>query len=179
MVVISAIMEESAMRHVLFPLLACSSLAYGANLDITSAPETGRKVGVGVGYSGAAGPSLYAETSRTNFVQAGLSYATSAAYAVTADYAFGYHNAISSNPSMTPFWGIGAVYLHDQDNYWTHYTPKQNDYTSYIGARIPLGINVILPRTPVQLAAELAPSLVLTPASYGYLQGGVSARVLF
>ena len=160
-------------------LIVFGGSAYGVDLVKSAAVDSGNKVGVGVSFSGVTGLSIYADTSRNHFVQAAIGFAPYGSYEATSDYAFAYRNAISTLPSVTPYWGLGAVLLHDQSDYWSRYARNEIQSTTYVGARIPLGLNFVIPKTPVQLAAELAPSLLLTPATYSYLQGGVSARVLF
>ena len=153
--------------------------AYGAEMTKSAAADTGNRVGVGVAFSGGPGVSVYADAGYQNFVQGAIGFAPLGSYAVTGDYAFGYRNAVSNLPSLTPYWGLGAVMLHDQSNQWPRYAREENTSTTYVGARMPLGLNFVIPKTPVQLGAELAPTLLLTPRTYSYLQGGVSARVLF
>ena len=160
-------------------LILCSSSALSADFVKSAAPDSGNKVGVGVSYIGSTGVSVYADTNRDNFLQAAVSFAPDSSYNGTLDYAYGYRNAFTSVPSLTPFWGIGAVVLYDRNDYWARYTGEEKDSTTYAGARLPLGLNYVIPKTPVQIAAELAPSLLLTPKTYSYVQGGVSARVLF
>lgn len=142
--------------------------------------EGGNKFGIGIGFSETTGISLYADTSSRNFVQGSLGFARYGTYIATADYAFPYRNVISAIPRLTPFWGLGAVLLHDENRFWTKYPGGElDDKTSFVGARIPLGLEYVIPGTPVQLAGELAPSFLLIPEKFGYLQGGMSARVLF
>lgn len=160
-------------------LILAASSASGVDLVRSATPDSQNKVGVGVNFSGFTGISVYADTSRSNFVQAAIGFAPYGNYAATGDYAFAYRNAIATLPSVTPFWGLGAILLHDQNDYWPRRSPIENSATTYVGGRIPLGVNFVIPKTPVQLAAELAPSLLLTPATYSFLQGGLSARVLF
>ncbi|MCX6123334.1 MAG: hypothetical protein NTV34_01075 [Proteobacteria bacterium] len=165
--------------NILVFLIMFGVSAYGAEMTKSAAPDTGNKIGVGVGFSGAPGVSVYVDTGYKNFLQGGVGFAPLGSYAATGDYAFGYRNAVSSLPSLTHYWGLGAVVLHDQTNQWPRYAREEDTSTTYVGARIPLGLNFVIPKTPVQLGAELAPSLLLTPATYSYLQGGLSARVLF
>jgi hypothetical protein len=134
---------------------------------------------VGIAFFGVTGLSVYADVTQRNFLQAAIGFSRGGSYALTADYAFAYNDAISSLPSITPYWGVGGILLHDQSDYWADYAPKDNRTSEYFGARIPFGLNWVIPSTPVQLAAEIAPSLLFSPSSYGYLQGGFSARILF
>ena len=136
-------------------------------------------MGVGLAFSGVTGLSVYADTNRDKFLQLGIGFAPSGTYEATGDYAFGYRNAISTLPNVTPYWGLGAVVLHNRSDYWSRNAPDDLETKTYLGARIPLGTNFEIPRTPVQLTAELAPSLLVTPSTQVYVQGRVGVRVLF
>jgi hypothetical protein len=166
-------------KIILMFLLISAGSASGARFDNSGAYDAGDKAGVGIAFFGVTGLSVYADISDRNFLQAAIGFSSGGSYAVTGDYAFGYPNALSSLPSITPYWGIGAILLHDQSDYWARYGRNDQLSADYFGARIPLGLNWVIPNTPVQLAAEIAPSLLFSPSSYGYLQGGLSARILF
>jgi hypothetical protein len=170
------------MRKILRTLLliaAYGTLAHGASLTRSSPRHAYDKVGLGLGFSGVPGISGYADISRDNFVQAGLGFANHGSYGVTGDYAFAYPRVFRGAPTVTPFWGLGVLVLHDGRDYWSRYFAATEGENTYAGARIPLGFNFVIPRTPVQLEAELAPSLIMVPIAMGYLQGGVSLRILF
>lgn len=161
-------------------LLTYGSLAFGLDTTRFATSSSGNSFGIGVGFSGATGLSMYMETNRANFVQATVGVAPYDSFAISGDYAFGYHNAISSEPSITPFWGIGAVLYHDGRDYWDRFSPDEDrTETDYVGARVPLGINFVMPKAPIQVAVELAPTMILTPDTYSYLQVGASVRYLF
>ena len=95
-------------------LILTSGFAYGSNSENSDASERGRRIGIGVSFSRLNGVSLYADTSYKDFVQAVIGFTNDNSYAATADYAFGHHYAFSSVSSVTPYWGLGAVLLHDQ-----------------------------------------------------------------
>jgi hypothetical protein len=160
-------------------LILTSGFAYGSNSENSNASERGRRIGIGVSFSRLTGVSLYADTSYKDFVQAVIAFTNDNSYAATADYAFGHHYAFSSIPSVTPYWGLGAVLLHDQSDYWSNYARDASPTSTYLGARIPVGLNLLIPNTPVQFAAEIAPSLLFKPAIYSFLQGSFSVRILF
>jgi hypothetical protein len=171
---------KSSMHKTLFSFLLISAgSASGASFGSSAASSNGGAAGVGVAFFGVTGLSVYADVTPRNFLQAAVGFSKGGSYAVTADYAFPHHNALSSLPSLTPYWGFGGVLLHDESDYWSNYDRKKNRHSEYFGARVPLGLNWVIPSTPIQLAAEIAPSLLFSPSSYGYLQGGFSARILF
>lgn len=171
---------KSPMYKIIFSLLLIlAGSVSGASSNSSPAPSSGGKAGVGVASFGVTGLSVYADVSEHNFLQAAIGFSKGGSYAVTADYAFPFHNALSSLPSITPYWGFGAILLHDQSDYWSDYGRNANRTPEYFGARIPLGINWVIPSTPIQLTAEIAPSLLFSPSSYGYVQSGFGVRVLF
>lgn len=172
-------MRSTLYKFIIMLLMSPAISAFAANLDGAGAPNSGGKVGVGIAFFGVPGLSVYADVTQRNFLQAAIGFSRSGSYAVTADYAFAYYNAISSLPSITPYWGVGGLLLHDQSDYWSDYARDSSGVSEYFGARIPLGLNWVIPNTPVQLAFEVAPSILMSPSSYGFLQGGFSARILF
>jgi hypothetical protein len=144
-----------------------------------TAPSEGRKIGVGVAFQGATGLSVYADADSSHFVQAAAAWGATGAYSFTGDYAFDYPHAFNSAPILTPYWGIGVAAVKPGEEYWIpRYTYDDHTGTD-AGLRIPLGLNLVIPKTPVQLGVELAPTVIVTPVTYSYLQGGVDARVLF
>ena len=160
-------------------LIIFGGSSYGFDFERSAAFDSGPNVGIGFAFSGLTGLSVYADTNRNNFVQGAIGFDSRGSYEATGDYAFSYRNEILATPNVTPYWGLGGVILHDQSDYWSRFAREGHDSTTYFGARLSLGLNFVIPRTPVQLGAEIAPSLLLTPATYSYLQGRLSARVLF
>jgi hypothetical protein len=159
--------------------IALTSTAFASGFTGESFSADVNKVGLGITFSGVTGLSLYAELNQRNFLQAAVGYSSEGSYAFTGDFAFGHHNAFQDAPSVTPYWGMGVVWLHDQSDYWSRFSQKRNHSNDYSGARFPLGLNFIVPQSPVQIAAEIAPSLLVTPATYGFIQGSLSLRFLF
>jgi len=52
-----------------------------------------------------------------------------------------------------------------------------NDFV--IGARIPLGFDYMFEEAPVDIFLEVAPGLDLTPATKGFVEGGIGVRYFF
>jgi len=155
-----------------------SALATPAVADTLTrtAPAEERRYGVGVAFEGRAGVSLYGDVDPTHFLQAAFALGEENAFLATADFAFGYpHTAVSG---LMPYWGVGLIGVHDPSHNWTHGAHSANTSTNG-GLRIPLGLNFLIPRTPVQLSGEIVPTAVVAPARYTYIQGGLNARVLF
>jgi hypothetical protein len=135
--------------------------------------------GVGIGLIGVPALSVFAKTAETRHLQGGLTFGDDADFAATADYCFDYPRVLSGAPTVTPYWGGGAIMVHDVNDRYFAYDDDEFNSDTFVGGRIPLGLNFVIPRTPVQLGAEVAPTLLLTPISYSYLQGDLHVRVLF
>jgi len=154
-------------------------ITFAETMTKTSPSSGGNQFGVGVVLGDGAGLSLYGDTDIDHFVQAGMVWGPLDTYSLTADYAFAYRHAISSMPIVTPYWGLGlAVVRPGVDSWYTRYDEREQ-YRTDFGLRLPLGLNIVIPRTPVQLGVELAPTLLVAPATYSYLQGDLHARLLF
>ncbi len=137
------------------------------------------QIGVGIGFEGATGLSVYKDAWDANFFQANLGWGPGGSYHVSGDYAFGYPGTVAAIPQLTPYWGVGVLAAQRSESYWVPYGNRVVATSDEVGARLPLGVNFVIPRTPVQLSGQLVPTLIATSPSYSYLQGGVSARVLF
>lgn len=135
--------------------------------------------GVGIGLIGVPALSVFAKTEPARHVQGGLTFGRDRDFAATADYCFDYPNALNGAPTVTPYWGGGAALFHDENDLYNAYDDDEFDGDTFVGGRIPLGLNFVIPKTPVQLGAEVAPTLLLTPLTYSYLQGDLHVRVLF
>lgn len=160
-------------------LIVVGGSANGAELIKSADTRTETKVGIGASFSEVSGVSVYIEADADNFFQGTLGFANYGNYAATGDYAFAFRNVISKLPSVTPYCGLGAVLWRDESAPVSRNSPEEYEATTNVGARIPFGVNFEIPKTPVQLSAELAPSLLFDPENRSYLQGGFSARVLF
>ncbi len=135
--------------------------------------------GVGIGLIGVPALSVFAKTEATRHLQGGLTFGRDSDFAATGDYCFDYPNALNGAPTVTPYWGGGVALFHDENDLYNAYDDDEFDGDTFVGGRIPLGLNFVIPKTPVQLGAEVAPTLLLTPITYSYLQGDLHVRVLF
>lgn len=133
--------------------------------------------GIGIGLIGVPALSLYMRTSPSHFAQGGVTF-SGRDFAATIDYCFAYPGVFQDIPALIPYWGGGLVMLHDGANHYYNYDDDGHEGETFTGARIPLGVNFVIPRTPVQLGAEVSPTLLLAPASYSYVQGDVHVRIL-
>lgn len=172
------------MRTLMAGFLVLAWLSAGNAMAQTSsvrhgAQPMGHNLGAGISFVGPTGISLYGETSVDRFVQASFGSMGKGDYQGTLDYAFSAPHYFATVPNLTPYWGVGLVGVHDSDRYKYYPDRVRKAETDFIGARIPVGVNFVIPRAPLQVAAEVAPSVVGNRSSYVYVQGGLAARVLF
>lgn len=169
-----------------YPTLACAILFVGFDVHSARAETlrreavapTSHSLGVGLAYQSGPGITIELEPSSDRLVQTTLSFPMERDYYLTGDYGFAYPNAIHGLPSVTPYIGFGGIVLHDDEDRYLNRYDLETGTRTYFGARLPFGFNWHVPRAPIQLGAELAPSMLLVPASYGFVQGDVHVRVL-
>jgi hypothetical protein len=170
---------ELMRRNLLVLVLGIFALsAKGEELSKTASTSS-QNIGVGISFYGPVGLSLYGKLSNSNFLQGSLAWGRGGNVGATVDHAFSYQEAFSDAPILTPYWGLGVVSLFDRGHYWVSDKESNENSTTYIGGRIPLGVHFVIPRTPLQIGAEVAPTLLLTPVTYAFVQGGMNLRVLF
>ncbi|MEX1213353.1 MAG: hypothetical protein WEA36_10955 [Balneolaceae bacterium] len=75
------------------------------------------------------------------------------------------HKTIENNPDLALYYGIGARLLMESD-------PK-------VGARVPLGLQYLIPDSRLSLFFELAPMLNLIPETDFDVNGGLGLRYFF
>ena len=160
-------------------LISAASLAPAETLTKSAPANTGDQLGLGVVVGGDVGLSVYAGLDDGHFAQAAAAWGPARSYVITGDYAFAYPGKIHGAPQLTPYFGLGVAALSEGEGYWGLRNTDRTRSGLDAGLRLPLGLNMVIPRTPVQLGAELAPTLLLAPDVYSYLQGDVHARVLF
>lgn len=146
----------------------------------SAAPSSEGQFGIGVEFFGPAGLSLYNKLDSNHFLQAALAFNSDGDFTVTGDYVFANQGDLFHNPHLTPYWGVGALLLHEDDERLIYHHRHLHDGTrTYLGGRIPLGLNFVIPSTPVQIGAETVPSLLLIPSTDVFLSAAVHVRVLF
>jgi hypothetical protein len=137
------------------------------------------KVGVGIGLGGSSGVSLYAREDASRFVQGLVALDTySGSFALTGDYAFSFPNALHEVPLITPYYGFGAVAAYIEGWYLGR-RKLYADGSAAIGGRIPLGIQLEIPKTPLQISLEVAPSILIVPFTTAFFDGLLAVRVVF
>lgn len=158
------------------PVVAITA-AHAKTMTRMRSSVSAHEMGVGIGFEGAAGLSLYAGMPDQRFMQLFAASGAEGAYLLTGDFAFSYPQVFTPAPVLTPFWGIGAIVMRDTEAFWPF--RAEDGVTAGGGLRIPLGLNARVPKTPVQISGEIVPTWMATPVSYSYLQAGISARVVF
>lgn len=81
---------------------------------------------------------------------------------------------------LTAYTGAGpmAVFATKSDHDKGSYFDKRDDAVA-LAARIPFGIEWTPEKIPLGIGIELAPGVVVIPATAGFLQGGVTLRWYF
>lgn len=146
-----------------------------------AAPIREKQFGVGIEFFGPAGISVYDKIDTNRFLQGALAFDRWGDFVITGDYAFAQHGEIFHNPNVTPYWGVGGLLIHETNDYliYHHRQILDDGSRTYIGGRIPLGINFLIPDTPIQLGAEIVPGILLLPGTDVFLTAALHIRVMF
>lgn len=159
--------------------LAGSLLALASGMAAVARPAQA-DFGLGLGVGWPSGLSLYHDLSRGNFIQGLLAFDLSGEFggvAFAGDYCFARPGFSRDLPSLAWYYGVGGVV----GTYWNYYGPEPADRHDGIGlgVRIPLGLYSRISDTPLQIGGEIAPELLLTPATFVFLNVTVYVRYLF
>lgn len=168
------------MKKILLALVVILQGAWFADQAVADFSPDG-SYGVGIEFFGPAGISLYDRLDQNHFVQGALAFDSFGDYVITGDYLFANKGDLFHSPQITPYWGVGAFLLYD-DGSDLHIYRHRRTYDSprsYLGGRIPLGINFVIPKTPVQIGVEIIPSILMIPATDAFLAAAFHVRVLF
>lgn len=97
------------------------------------------------------------------------------------DYLFQFHGILGSGnkfvDGLTPYVGVGALLAtgtrhdHDKDGYF-----QERDDHLALAARIPFGIEWVWDKAPIGIGVELAPGIVVVPATNGFVNAGITLR---
>lgn len=138
--------------------------------------------GLGITLGSTDGISGYFRSSSYDFFQATLAFSVHNSFYFSADTCASHPNAIKDTSSLVPYYCIGGLFFQsdsDQNSRpYSRYLPD-SDEEVFLGIHIPLGIQFFIPRTPVQLGAEIAPGLLVYPATHVFWQLQLYARYLF
>ena len=157
----------------IFTLLFVSKLGVSAPLSKYEAPSHHEQMtGIGIQVGTMGGLSFYQDLDRDNFVQGVLGTFWYNGFYIAGDYCFQYPGAVKSAPALTPYVGIGPMMATGTT--WRH----DKSYTA-IGVHIPLGINLKIPKVPMQIYLQVGPAMLLTPYTDTYMDAALGVRFMF
>lgn len=159
-------------------LLFSSSFALGDAVDST--------IGIGVGVGSDDGISVLYKYSQENALQGGVSIKDQEKSA-SLDYLKMYSKEVGNGEGVVvPYIGVGGFYSKETakevvkvENDTGSVVVKEGHDAEKVGVRVPFGLQVNVPKTPIQFAVELAPSLQVEPKVESYLDSMIGVRVMF
>jgi len=159
------------MRKIILVALLFASSSTHANVK----PGT---FGLGVGIGGISGLTWFYQMEDHQFVQGVFNMANMGErLAITADYAFSFPNAIDGLPNVRPYYGLGVVVEKFPRVYIMGRSVVRDRI--YVGGRMPLGLQVFVPKTPLQISLEIAPGMYAVPSTIVFIDMLFSVRYLF
>lgn len=138
-------------------------------------------VGVGMIIGDPTGLSLKSWLDRTHAIDAGLGWNThhEDEFHLHVDYLIHDFSAFRVRSGRMPFYyGIGGVVAQDDYDHYHNHAYHHHDDT-HLGVRIPLGISYSFASNPLELFAELAPRLDLTPGTDFMVDAAMGVRFYF
>jgi len=159
--------------NIYFLILAIPAVLVSSNLAL--AQERG--VGLGVILGEPTGLSFKGWITKTSALDAGLawSFGRYDALHVHWDYLFHAFNVFPVQEGKLPmYFGIGGRFkFGDESDTHSHHDENR------VGIRIPLGLDYLFEKVPVDIFLELVPILDLAPASEFNFNAGLGARFFF
>jgi hypothetical protein len=138
--------------------------------------EPNGNIGIGVSLGANSGLSGYFGVSHGSFIQSVVAMNRYDGYALSVDYAF---RDVAFNSSMLDlYYGIGGVIGHSA-YYWSIRDRDRWASQDYFGLRIPLGLLFWIPNTPIQIAPEIAPTVVFGPSTFVTIDPSLALRLVF
>lgn len=143
--------------------------------------------GLGIGFGSVDGISGYYKYSQHQFMQGLLAFELDDAFYLSGDVCNAYERAMPEAPAVVPYFCVGAFYAHVEGRH------RGNDYfdddvyddvrrrrdVSVLGLRLPLGVQIFVPRMPVHFVVELVPGLTVAPGTDFFIQHLIGVRFLF
>ncbi len=172
------------MKSLVSALLLWFGLTSGAwATNVAGKFSTENDMGIGVGLGSVDGISMYYRMDQSAFAQGFLSFSDGADYYISGDYCFQYPGTFIDAPYLVPYYCLGGFIMEVDWGYyhgrWWSRRGDWDDHTTFIGAHVPLGLQVFIPQTPLQVYGELAPSLFITPGTYVSMFIQLGIRFLF
>ena len=112
-----------------------------------------------------------------NALDGGVGFSPFDRFRVHADYLWISHPFNEQQLSLT--YGVGAAAGFGRTEYFVsrdRHVYFTRDISTGVGIRGPVGLNYMIPRSPVELTLELAPILILSPDSGLGFDGGLAVR---
>lgn len=157
------------MKKLLSVTLLAVFLTFSLN-TISNAQDTNKDLGIGFMVGEPTGLTAKTWTGNGNAIDVGVAWSFGRYEAITlqADYLWHNYEVFSEvdQGSLPLYYGIGGRLVLGDDN-------------SYIGARVPVGINYLFEDAPVGLFLEVAPILNLAPSTDFDIDGTLGARFYF
>jgi len=163
-------------------------LAFGILLSsgFALADAVDSQLGVGVSVGSDDGVTMLYKYSEENALQGGLSIGDQQKSA-SLDYLKLYNKSIGNGEGVVvPYVGVGGFYSKESakevvkmENENGSVIVKEGRDGEKVGVRIPIGLQINVPKTPMQFAVELAPSLQVEPEVNSYLDSMLGVRVMF
>jgi hypothetical protein len=151
-----------------FVILVVAVLACAVPMALPAQPSGGGRLGLGVMLGEPTGLSAKVWLGGISAVDGGVawSFVHNPAVSVHVDYLFHFFDVIPVKEGRLPLYvGIGGVLSASQD-------PD-------LGVRIPVGVTYLFASAPLDLFLEVAPILLLFPATTFDFSGGVGIRFYF
>jgi hypothetical protein len=137
------------------------------------------KFGIGVGIGDISGISLYGKIDAKHFGQSLVSFSNETdSFAISADYGIAFPGVLKDLPIITPYYGFGAV-LVKYPRWFYYRSVAHSGSTTAVGGRLPLGAQLDIPETPIQLALEIVPGILVIPGTYVFIDAMFAVRVVF
>lgn len=138
--------------------------------NISQAQDTNKDLGVGFMVGEPTGLTLKSWTGGGNAIDVGVawSFGRYEAISLQADYLWHNYEVFSEveNGTLPLYYGIGGRLVLGEND-------------SYIGARVPVGLNYLFEEAPVGLFIEAAPILNVAPSTDFDIDGTLGARFYF
>jgi len=160
---------NSSMKKLLSVIILAVFLTFSLN-TISNAQDADKNLGVGFMVGEPTGLTAKSWTGNGNAIDVGVAWSFGRYDAITlqADYLWHNYNLFSEvdEGSLPLYYGIGGRLVLGEND-------------SYIGARVPIGINYLFEDAPVGLFLEAAPILNLAPSTDFDIDGTLGARFYF
>ncbi len=120
------------------------------------------------------------QINRMHAVDGAFGFSPADQYRIHADYLWLAYPLNDQNFSL--YYGVGGVvgfgrttgvFFVDQNEFFVR------EREPGFGARVPLGVSYLIPRSPVNLYMEVAPTIIVTNPSGVGLDGGLGIRFIF